>query len=85
MKVIMRTDSIPREREEIIVRQIGRALKAGFEVKEILDTKSDDGTRYKTLILKGSRLACIRYWGTDIMTGDCEISAIPGVLKCMFG
>lgn len=84
MKTIRRTDSVPTSNRSAIERLTKRAAKSGFRIVEILERKLD-GIEYRTFVLEGPRMATIKYFGTDILTGNFgKIRNIPGLLKLMF-
>ena len=82
MRIIMKTDSIPKG-SKFLNRQIRRASKCRLIVDRVEDTMIGSKP-YTTLFLSGSRLGFIKYWGIDLITGNCDLKEIPHVFRLMF-
>ena len=60
-------------------------MRCGLKVLGVLDELCEDGKAYKTIVLKGNRMATIRYFGADLLTNDEGIKERLHTLKLMFG
>ena len=82
--LIMRSDSVPKCCQAEVERLKKRALKCGMKIIKEFDRTLNDGTEYRTLIFRGPRLAMIRYFGTDVISGNYKKGCLSGLLKLMF-
>ncbi|MCI9428093.1 MAG: hypothetical protein HFI81_10145 [Eubacterium sp.] len=76
MKVITKMDSIPSYAEDVVEILKERALRSGLKIWKVFNDTLPDGEPgvvYTHLILQGSRLGFVKYFGKDLMTrGYCE-------------
>lgn len=76
MKVITKMDSIPSYAEDVVEILKERALHSGLKIWKVFNDTLPDGepgVMYTHLILQGSRLGFVKYFGKDLMTkGYCR-------------
>ena len=83
MKTFTKCDLVPACEVATLDELIQRAKKCRLDIKDILDVHIDE-THFKEILFSGTRLGYIKYWGTDLLKGNVEFGAIPGILKLMF-
>lgn len=74
MKVITKMDSIPNYATDVVEILKERALRSGLKIWKVFDDTHPDGepgVAYTHLILQGSRLGFVKYFGKDLVTKGC--------------
>lgn len=89
MKMITKMDSIPSYAKDVVEILKERALRSGLEIWKVFDDTLPDGEAgvvYTHLILRGSRLGFVKYFGRDLITKGCHdgIRDFYRTLRLMF-
>lgn len=87
MKVITKMDSIPNYASDVVEILKKRALRSGLKIVKVFDDILPDeepDVVYTNLILQGSRLAMIKYFGEDLVHGYYEKGEFFKTLRLMF-
>lgn len=89
MRVITKLDCIPNYATDVVEILKERAISSGLKIVKVFDDTLPDGEPgvvYTHLLLQGSRLGFIRYFGRALIAkGYCEnIGEILRELKLMF-
>lgn len=87
MKVITKMDSIPSYATDVVEILKERALRSGLKIWKVFDDTlpwEEPDVVYTNLILQGSRLAVIKYFGVDLIHGYYEKGEFFKTLRLMF-
>ena len=71
MKVITKMDSVPNYATDVVEILKERVLRSGLKIWKVFDDTLPDGEPgviYTHLILQGSRLGFVKYFGKDLVT-----------------